>query len=79
MLLEPVRSADPPIIFGTVLLTISKNDSDALRVAMGIAVENCSFLYALKLLSKSGGSSPLIAFSKIGRRRDPLTRSTQAR
>ena len=81
VLLEPVRSAEPPIISGTAAVSVSSAVSDAARVATSFGVAaSFSFTERTAAASLSCGSSPRMRRSNSARRPagTALKRSVQA-
>ena len=73
VLLEPVRSADPPIISGTATVRVSSAVSDAARVAVSFGVAaSFSFAERTAAASCSVGSSPRRRRSNSARRADAI-------
>ena len=71
VLLEPVRSAEPPIISGTAAVRLSSALSDAARVAISFgAAASFSFAARTAAASSSFGSSPSRRRSNSARRAD---------
>ena len=63
VLLDPVRSAEPPIVFVNTLLIVSSTSCEDFLVAqLGFSSENV-FLISLIALSSSSEISPLISFN----------------
>src|SRR5437667_12788419 len=81
VLLEPVRSAEPPIISGTAALSASSAVSDATRVATSLGVAaSPSFTERAAVRRLSFGRSPRLRRSHSARRAAgaALIRSHQA-
>ncbi|CEG09408.1 hypothetical protein BN961_02834 [Afipia felis] len=68
VLLEPVRSAEPPTISGTAGISTSSARSDAVRVAMSFgASASAAFILATASLSAFAGRSPFMRRSNSAR------------
>ena len=73
VLLEPVRSAEPPIISGTAAVRVSSAVSEATRVAISFGVAaSFSFTARTAAASFSVGSSPRRRRSNSARRADAI-------
>ena len=80
VLFDPVRSADPPSVSGTLAFTTSSTSSDDFRVATFAAASDCAFLNAISAPASFFGSAPETTRSNSARfpAGSFATRSSQA-